>query len=132
MLSYLLLCLLPQEGHSYNIFELCFFYQTSSYRPLDHNRKYFLKYSTLNIAEDTVESLHCKPGPFDKQFCMANTAIFTSYITFQNNHNEIFHSRQMWIYELLICTFRQDENFNFVNWSFSSQTSPFALSASNF
>jgi hypothetical protein len=39
--------------------------------------------------------VHCKPGPFDKQFCLANTAIFTSFITFQSNHNEIFHSRQM-------------------------------------
>jgi hypothetical protein len=77
-------------------------------------------------------TIHCKPGPFDKQFCMANTAIFTSYITFQSNHNGIFHSRQMWIYELLICTFRHDENFNFVNWSFSSPTSAFALCASNF
>jgi hypothetical protein len=27
--------------------------------------------------------LHCKPSLFDKQFCMANTVILTSYITFQ-------------------------------------------------
>jgi hypothetical protein len=42
-----------------------------------------------------LKAVHCKPGPLDKQFCMANTAIFTSYITLQSNHNEIFHSRQM-------------------------------------
>jgi hypothetical protein len=29
--------------------------------------------------------VHCKLSPFGKQFCMANTAIFTSYITFQSN-----------------------------------------------
>ncbi len=51
---------------------------------------------------------HCKSGRFDKQFWMANTATFTSYITFQSNHKEIFHSRQMWIHEIHICTFRQD------------------------
>ncbi len=38
---------------------------------------------------------HCKPGPFDKQFCVANTSMFTSYITFQSNHKEIFQSRQI-------------------------------------
>ncbi len=68
------------------------------------------------VAQLVYRLPHCKPCPFDKQFCMAYTAIFTSYITFQSNHNGIFHSRQMWICELLICTFRQDENFNFVNW----------------
>jgi hypothetical protein len=73
---------------------------------------------------------HCKPGLFDKRFCMANTAIFTSYITFQSNHHEIFHWRQMWIYELPICTFRHDKVFNFVNCSFSSPTSSLALCAS--
>jgi hypothetical protein len=28
---------------------------------------------------------HCKPSPFGKQFCSANTAVFTSYTTFQSN-----------------------------------------------
>ncbi len=42
-----------------------------------------------NIEAD--ESKHCKRGLFDKQFCKANTAILTSFITFQRNHNEIFH-----------------------------------------
>ncbi len=52
-----------------------------------YKRAIFWKwYNTLEL----VCKPHCKPGPFDKQFCMANTAIFTSYITFQNNHNEIF------------------------------------------
>jgi hypothetical protein len=35
--------------------------------------------------------IHCKPSHFEKQFWMANTVILTSYITFQRNHNEIFH-----------------------------------------
>jgi hypothetical protein len=30
-------------------------------------------------------AVHCKPSLFGKQFCMANTAIFISYITFQSN-----------------------------------------------
>jgi hypothetical protein len=34
--------------------------------------------------------LHCKSSPFDKQFCVANTATFSSYITFQSNHQKIF------------------------------------------
>jgi hypothetical protein len=52
--------------------------------------------------------LHCKPSPFGKQFCIANTAILTSYITFQSNQKKIIQPRQMWICEILICTFRQD------------------------
>ncbi len=28
--------------------------------------------------------MHSKPKPFDKQFCLANTAFFTSYTTFQS------------------------------------------------
>jgi hypothetical protein len=38
-------------------------------------------------------SIHCKPSPFDKQFCMANTAIFTLYTTFLSNQKEIFFSQ---------------------------------------
>ncbi len=37
-----------------------------------------------------VWSEHCKPSPFDKQFCMANTAVFISYITFQSYQKKIF------------------------------------------
>jgi hypothetical protein len=40
---------------------------------------------TLNTLLSTLNTLlwvHCKPSPFGKQFCVANTAIFTSYITF--------------------------------------------------
>ncbi len=39
--------------------------------------------------------VHCKPSPFGKQFCLANTAIFPSYITFQNNQKKIFYPKQM-------------------------------------
>jgi hypothetical protein len=39
--------------------------------------------------------LHCKPSPFDKQFCMANTAIYTSNITFQGNQKKVFQPRQI-------------------------------------
>jgi hypothetical protein len=42
-----------------------------------------------------VVAVHSKPGPFDKQFCMANTAFFTSYTIFQSFNKEIFYSRQM-------------------------------------
>jgi hypothetical protein len=38
---------------------------------------------------------HCKPSPFGKQFCLANTAIFSSYITFQNIKKKIFYPKQM-------------------------------------
>ncbi len=38
---------------------------------------------------------HCKPSPFGKQFCLANTAIFSSYITFQNIQKKIFYPKQM-------------------------------------
>jgi hypothetical protein len=41
-----------------------------------------------------ISNVHCKPGPFDKQFCIANTAIFASYINFQSNNIDIFNSRQ--------------------------------------
>ncbi len=51
---------------------------------------------------------HCKPSFFDKQFCMADTAIITPDITFQRNHKEILHTRLMCIYQIHICTFRQD------------------------
>jgi hypothetical protein len=62
----------------------------------------------LVLGLATVLQSHCKPGPFEKQFCMANTAISPSYITFQRNHHEdISHSRQMWIYKINICTLRQ-------------------------
>jgi hypothetical protein len=72
-------------------------------------------------------TLHSKPGPFDKQFCMANTAFFTLYTTFQSFNKEIFYSRLMWLYEILISTFRQDQNFNFVSYLFSSPTSAYAF-----
>jgi hypothetical protein len=39
--------------------------------------------------------MYCKPSPFDKQFFMANTAIFASGITFQSNQKKIFQPRQM-------------------------------------
>ncbi len=63
---------------------------------------------TYNGKMSKGQNVHCKPSPFGKQFCMANTAIFTSYITFQSNQKKIFHPKQMWIYEIFICTFRQD------------------------
>jgi hypothetical protein len=43
----------------------------------------------------TKISPHCKPSPFDKQFYVANTTMFTLYVTFQSNHKEIFQSRQL-------------------------------------
>jgi hypothetical protein len=70
---------------------------------------------------------HCKPSPFDKQFCMANTAVFISYITFQSYQKKIFQSRQMQIFDILICSFRQDYNFYFGNCSLASPTSVFAF-----
>jgi hypothetical protein len=33
-----------------------------------------------------------------------------------------FQPRQIWIYEILICTFRKDKNFNFVNYLFAWPT----------
>jgi hypothetical protein len=42
-----------------------------------------------------VSVMHCKPSPFGNQLCLANTAIFPSYITFQNNQKKIFHPKQM-------------------------------------
>ncbi len=38
---------------------------------------------------------HCKPSPFGKQFCLAYTAVFPSYITSQNNQQKIFNPKQM-------------------------------------
>jgi hypothetical protein len=52
--------------------------------------------------------IHCKPSPFDKQFCMPNTAVFTSYITFKSYQKKMFQSKQMGIFDTLICSFRQD------------------------
>jgi hypothetical protein len=48
-------------------------------------------YLTVDPIHATTEAMgagniHCKPGPFAKQFCLANTAIFAPYITFQRNH----------------------------------------------
>jgi hypothetical protein len=37
-------------------------------------------FAVVNAKNHTV---HCKPSPFDKQFCMANTSVFISYITFK-------------------------------------------------
>jgi hypothetical protein len=42
-----------------------------------------------------LRKLHFKLSPFDKQFGMANTAIFTSNITFQSNQKKIFRLRQI-------------------------------------
>ncbi len=44
---------------------------------------------------------HCKPSPFGKQFCLANTAIFPSYITFQNNYTKIFNQSNCEFMKLL-------------------------------
>ncbi len=77
------------------------------------------------------QNIHCKPGLFYKQFCMADAAILTSYITFQRNHKEILHTRLMCIYKIPICTFRQDKKFNFVKCLFFSPTSTYALCVSN-
>jgi hypothetical protein len=98
---------------------------------------YWLRHSDLNHTnycppEKKLFSLkkwtvHSKTGPFDKQFCMANTAFFTSYTTFLSFNKEIFYSRQMWLYEILISTFRQDKNSNFVSYLFSSPTSEYAF-----
>ncbi len=68
---------------------------------------------------------HCKADPFGKQFCMANTAIFTPYITFQSHQKKKF-SHKMYFYDILIFTFRQDKYFNFVNWLFALATSAYA------
>jgi hypothetical protein len=85
----------------------------------------------LSIPVIQVGCPHCKPGLFDKQFCRADTAILTSYITFQRNHKEILHTRLMCIYKIHICSFRQDKNFNFVKCLFFSPTSTYALCVSN-
>jgi hypothetical protein len=47
------------------------------------------------MKEPKLEVTHCKSSPFDKQFCMANAAIFTSYIPFQNYPKKIFQSKEM-------------------------------------
>jgi hypothetical protein len=67
-------------------------------------------YSTLSILcfPPSLSCLHCKPSPFGKQFCLAYTAILPSYITFQNTQQKIFNPKQMWIYEILICTFGEN------------------------
>jgi hypothetical protein len=39
---------------------------------------------------------------------LAYTAMFPSYITFQNNQQKIFNPKQMWIYVILICTFGEN------------------------
>ncbi len=49
----------------------------------------------LSLSLPMSLSMHSKPCPFAKQFCMANTAIFTANTTFQSNHKLIFQSRQM-------------------------------------
>jgi hypothetical protein len=45
----------------------------------------FLKKIDLFEKDCTVN-----PAPFDKQFCMANTSVFISYITFQSYQKKIF------------------------------------------
>jgi hypothetical protein len=39
--------------------------------------------------------LHSKHSPFDAQLCLANTAIFTSYIAFQSNEKKKIQPRQV-------------------------------------
>ncbi len=46
--------------------------------------------------------LYWKPSTFGKQFCITNTAIVTSYITFQSNQKKIFRPRKKWIYDILV------------------------------
>jgi hypothetical protein len=64
--------------------------------------------STLWCFPSSSPPLHCKPSPFDKQFCMENTSVFISYITFQSYQKKIFQSRQMRIFDILNCSFRLD------------------------
>jgi hypothetical protein len=40
-----------------------------------------------------VVNIHCNTSPFGKQLCLANKAIFPSYITFQNNQKENMSSK---------------------------------------
>ncbi len=76
-----------------------------SYRygiPLNFKNKSIRLYSlSTPIFLAYFRPLHCKPNPFGKQFCLAYTAIFPSYITFQNNQQKIFNPKQMWIYGAL-------------------------------
>ncbi len=39
---------------------------------------------------ETGWEMHYKPSPFAKQFCTANTAIFTLYATFQSFNKKMF------------------------------------------
>jgi hypothetical protein len=58
---------------------------------------YVIRQLGVSLAGTPISRLrlHCKPSPFDKQFCMANTAIYTSNITFQGNQKKIFQPRQI-------------------------------------
>ncbi len=50
----------------------------------------FLQSISCN-SNSNAYTAHCKPSPpFDKQFCVAYTAMFTSYITFQSNIKKYF------------------------------------------
>ncbi len=53
---------------------------------------------------------HCKPCPPGKQFCMANTAILTSYVTFQSTVfiRKYFSQGKFELLNFLVCTFRQN------------------------
>jgi hypothetical protein len=54
--------------------------------------KFALKGRPLLWADSStpvMQRLHCKPSPFGKQFCLAYTAIFPSYITFQKSTENI-------------------------------------------
>jgi hypothetical protein len=53
-------------------------------------------------------TVHWKPSLFDKRFCMANTSIFTSNITFQSNGEKNISAKTNVNLCILICTFRQD------------------------
>ncbi len=52
-------------------------------------------HTTSSRSGSDPDRVHCKPSPFGKQFCLAYTATFPSYITFQNNQQKIFNPKQM-------------------------------------
>jgi hypothetical protein len=97
-----------------------------SHSPHLHNLTY-LYFPPAPLQSLILYSPHCKPSPFGKQFCLAYTAIFPSYIPFQNNQQKIFNPKQMWINEILICTFGENKNFTFVHCLFASPTSAYAF-----
>jgi hypothetical protein len=111
----------------------CWNFVSTNTRHIKINRKNtrrcsFQGWCNYNIPTDQfLGRVHCKPSPFSKQFCLAYTATFPSYITFQNNQQKIFNPKQMWIYEILICTFGENQIFTFVHCLFASPTSAYAF-----